>query len=151
MAGQSVCLGVEPHLGLMASYGLVLWGALSDERTGLSFVYAAGPCWRHNSCASRTDTRKTQLPLLLHNVPCLLSCFLATRWSNTSQYFWAFPSAVMFLDFFRICYPFTSVNFRPLDSYADQLHKNFLQMLWSVISSFDTVVSNYSREAGVFT
>jgi hypothetical protein len=47
---QSVTLGVEPHLGLMTrylllfdSYGLVLWGALSDERTGLSFMYAAGP------------------------------------------------------------------------------------------------------------
>jgi hypothetical protein len=47
---QSVSLGVEPHLGLMTrylllfdSYGLVLRGALSDERTGLSFVYAAGP------------------------------------------------------------------------------------------------------------
>jgi hypothetical protein len=25
---------------------LFLWGALSDERTGLSFVYAAGPCQR---------------------------------------------------------------------------------------------------------
>jgi hypothetical protein len=46
---QSVSLGVEPHLGLMPrylllfdSYGLVFCGALSDERTGLSFVYAAG-------------------------------------------------------------------------------------------------------------
>jgi hypothetical protein len=46
---QSVSLGVEPHLRLMTrylllfdSYGLVFWGALSDERTGLSFVYAAG-------------------------------------------------------------------------------------------------------------
>jgi hypothetical protein len=36
---QSVSLGVEPHVGLMTrylllfdSYGLVLWGALSDER-----------------------------------------------------------------------------------------------------------------------
>jgi hypothetical protein len=28
---------------LFDSYGLVLWGALSDERTVLSFVYAAGP------------------------------------------------------------------------------------------------------------
>jgi hypothetical protein len=50
---QSVSLGVEPHLGLMTryllqfdSYGLDLWGALSDERTGLSFIYAAGPCQR---------------------------------------------------------------------------------------------------------
>jgi hypothetical protein len=47
---QSVSLGVEPHLGLMTRYlllfdryGLVfLWGALSDKRTGLFFVYAAG-------------------------------------------------------------------------------------------------------------
>jgi hypothetical protein len=50
MVSQSVSLGVEPHLELMTrylllfdSYGLVLWGALSDERTSLSFVYAAGP------------------------------------------------------------------------------------------------------------
>jgi hypothetical protein len=27
-------------------FDLVLWGALSDERTGLFFVYAAGPCQR---------------------------------------------------------------------------------------------------------
>jgi hypothetical protein len=47
---QSVSLGVEPYLEIMTrylllfdSYGLVLWGALSDERTGLSFIYAAGP------------------------------------------------------------------------------------------------------------
>jgi hypothetical protein len=50
---QSVSLRVEPHLGLMTrylllfdSYGLVFVGILSDERTGLSFVYAAGPCQR---------------------------------------------------------------------------------------------------------
>jgi hypothetical protein len=47
---QSVSLGVKPHLGLMTRYllffdyyGLLFWGDLSDERTGLSFVYAAGP------------------------------------------------------------------------------------------------------------
>jgi hypothetical protein len=46
---QSVSLGVEPHLALMTRYLLLfdscgfLWGALSYERTGLSFVYAAGP------------------------------------------------------------------------------------------------------------
>jgi hypothetical protein len=40
---QSVSLGVEPHLGLIARYYycltvtvLVFWGTLSDERTGLS-------------------------------------------------------------------------------------------------------------------
>jgi hypothetical protein len=50
---QSVSLGIEPHLGLATryslffySYGLILWGALSDERTGLSFVYASGSCQR---------------------------------------------------------------------------------------------------------
>jgi hypothetical protein len=42
---QSVCLGVEPPLGLMTRYlffskvtVLSLWGALSDERVGQSFV-----------------------------------------------------------------------------------------------------------------
>jgi hypothetical protein len=42
---QSVCLGVEPRLGLMTRYlfslkvtVLSIWGALSDERSGLSFV-----------------------------------------------------------------------------------------------------------------
>jgi hypothetical protein len=47
---QSVSLGVEPPVGLMTryllhsdSYGLVFWGAHSDERMGLSFVYAADP------------------------------------------------------------------------------------------------------------
>jgi hypothetical protein len=31
------------YLLLFDSYGLVFWGALSNERTGLSFVYATGP------------------------------------------------------------------------------------------------------------
>jgi hypothetical protein len=45
---QSVCLGVEPHLGLTTKYFFIylllklrscqFWAALSDERTGLSFV-----------------------------------------------------------------------------------------------------------------
>jgi hypothetical protein len=56
---QSVSLGVEPHLGFMtryffrSEYGIRLtvtffipWDALSDERTGLSFVCAAGLCQR---------------------------------------------------------------------------------------------------------
>jgi hypothetical protein len=46
---QSVNLGFEPHLGLMTRYLLLswqlrfcfLWGALSDERPGLSFIC----CW----------------------------------------------------------------------------------------------------------
>jgi hypothetical protein len=47
MVIQSVSLGVEPHLGLMTrylllfdSYGLDLWGALSNERTGFFIC-----CW----------------------------------------------------------------------------------------------------------
>jgi hypothetical protein len=50
MVSQSVSLGVKPHLRLMTKYllffdcyGLVLWSTFSDERTGLSFVYAAVP------------------------------------------------------------------------------------------------------------
>jgi hypothetical protein len=34
------------YLFLFDSYGLVLWGALFDERSGLSFIYAAGLCQR---------------------------------------------------------------------------------------------------------
>jgi hypothetical protein len=55
-ASQSVSLGVEPHLGLMTRYLLLFCqlrscffggrGALSDERTGLPFVYTADPCQR---------------------------------------------------------------------------------------------------------
>jgi hypothetical protein len=61
---QSVSLGVKPHLGLMSrylllfdSYGLVLWGALSDERT----AYLGHPrCLKNNPSA--TTTEKTHLP-----------------------------------------------------------------------------------------
>jgi hypothetical protein len=41
---QSVCLGVEPNLGLLTRdiffklQSCLIWGALSDERPGLSFV-----------------------------------------------------------------------------------------------------------------
>jgi hypothetical protein len=48
--GKSISLGVEAHLRLMTrylllfnSYGLVFCEALSDEKTGLSFVYVTGP------------------------------------------------------------------------------------------------------------
>jgi hypothetical protein len=42
--GQSVSLGVVPHC--LTFTVLFFWGALSRERTGLSFVHAAGPCQR---------------------------------------------------------------------------------------------------------
>jgi hypothetical protein len=50
--GQSVCQGIEPTLGLVTKYYflsegrflkvavLFLWGALSDERSGLSFSFS---------------------------------------------------------------------------------------------------------------
>jgi hypothetical protein len=44
--GQSVSLGVEPQHDIyycLTVTVLYLWGALSDERTGLSFIYTAGP------------------------------------------------------------------------------------------------------------
>jgi hypothetical protein len=43
--GQSVSK-LTRYVLLFDSYGLVFVGALSDERTGLSFVYAAGLCQR---------------------------------------------------------------------------------------------------------
>jgi hypothetical protein len=51
-----VCLSVQLHLGpktrfllLSDSCGFVEWGALSDERTGLSFTTAAAPRQRSHS------------------------------------------------------------------------------------------------------
>jgi hypothetical protein len=61
---QSVSLGVEPHLGLMTKYllpfdgyGLVFVVDFSDERTGLSFVYAAGSSQRSLSRVRVLGTR----------------------------------------------------------------------------------------------
>jgi hypothetical protein len=60
--GESVSLDVEPHLELVTgylllfdNYCLVLWGALSDERTGLSFVYAADPPQSQSQSYVTTD------------------------------------------------------------------------------------------------
>jgi hypothetical protein len=56
--GQSASLSWNkaPIWGLQPDFyycqtvaGLFLWGALSDERTGLSFIHAAGPCQRNLS------------------------------------------------------------------------------------------------------
>jgi hypothetical protein len=54
---RPVCLGIKHPFGAydqifitcVTVTGLFLWGALSDERTGLSFIYAAGPCQRNLS------------------------------------------------------------------------------------------------------
>jgi hypothetical protein len=43
---RPVCLGIKlttRYLLVFDNYGPVFVGVLSDERTGLSFVYAAGP------------------------------------------------------------------------------------------------------------
>jgi hypothetical protein len=40
---SSVSLGVEDFYYCQTIAGLLMWGELSDERTGLYSVYAAGP------------------------------------------------------------------------------------------------------------
>jgi hypothetical protein len=63
---RPVCLGIKHPFGTydqifiacVTVTVLFLWGALSDERTGLSFVYAAGPCQRNLSLVRvRWDSR----------------------------------------------------------------------------------------------
>jgi hypothetical protein len=52
---RPVCLGTKHPFGAydqifitcMTITVLFLWGAFSDERTGLTFIYAAGPCQRN--------------------------------------------------------------------------------------------------------
>jgi hypothetical protein len=56
---RPVCLGIKHPFGAYDQIFitcvtvtiLFLWGALSDERTDLSFIYAAGPCQRNLSLA----------------------------------------------------------------------------------------------------
>jgi hypothetical protein len=51
---RPVCLGIKHPFGAydqifitrVTVTALFLWGAFSDERTGLSIIYAAGPCQR---------------------------------------------------------------------------------------------------------
>jgi hypothetical protein len=46
---QAPFWGLRPDLYYcLAVAGFLIWGALSDERTGLSFTIAAGPCQRSN-------------------------------------------------------------------------------------------------------
>jgi hypothetical protein len=61
---KAVSLGAELHLRLMTrylslfdSYDLVLWSALSEERMGLSFVYAPGP-YQHSLLESVSLTTR---------------------------------------------------------------------------------------------
>jgi hypothetical protein len=41
--------GLRPDFISQTAAGLLIWGALSDERTGLSFTISAGPCQRSHS------------------------------------------------------------------------------------------------------
>jgi hypothetical protein len=63
------------YLLLFDSYGLILWGALSDERTGLSFVYAASSCqssvsWVWVPWDSRPYFTVSDLRLSFSSPPC---------------------------------------------------------------------------------
>jgi hypothetical protein len=57
---------------LLDSYGLVFWGALSDERMGLSFVYTAGPCQRSLS----------RVPFPWHSLPYFTGSDLSLLFSS---------------------------------------------------------------------
>jgi hypothetical protein len=46
---SSTHLGSKARFLLMSVVGLLMYGALSDERTGLSFTVVAGPCHRNHS------------------------------------------------------------------------------------------------------
>jgi hypothetical protein len=63
---RPVYLGVKPHLGPKTRFlycqpvaGLLMWGALSNERTGLSFTIAIGP--RQRRC-SRVRVQRDSWP-----------------------------------------------------------------------------------------
>jgi hypothetical protein len=66
---RPVCLGVKPHPGPKPDFcycptvaGLLLWGALSDERTG-SVVYNC--CWR-SAAQSFSDPRLDKLMIIFY-------------------------------------------------------------------------------------
>jgi hypothetical protein len=51
---QAPIWGLQQDLYYWSFSGLLMWGALSEERTGLSFTIAAGPCQRNHSCVRVT-------------------------------------------------------------------------------------------------
>jgi hypothetical protein len=64
--------------------GLLMWGALSDERTGLSFTIAAGPCQRsHSLVRAPLDSRPcftvSDLRLPISSPPTTRRCVTAAE------------------------------------------------------------------------
>jgi hypothetical protein len=60
------------YLLLFDNYGLVLLGALSDERTGLSFIYTAGPHQRSLSRVCYIVLKHEEMDSLL---PCGITLY----------------------------------------------------------------------------
>jgi hypothetical protein len=68
---QSVNLGSWPDIYYFLTVTvLFLWGALSDERTGLSFVYAAGSCQRSLPRVGVPRASRPYLPVSDQRLPC---------------------------------------------------------------------------------
>jgi hypothetical protein len=70
---------------------LFLWGALSDERTGLSLVYAAGPC-QHS--LSQVQVPWYSQPFLLSQIWDFLFCCLL--WLAESRWRYSTPPPRVF-------------------------------------------------------
>jgi hypothetical protein len=78
-----VCLGIEPDSYYCQTVvGLLMWGALSDERTGLSFTIAVGPRQRNLFGAKSRGTRDHILVSQIRDFPFRRVLRLAgLRWS----------------------------------------------------------------------
>jgi hypothetical protein len=94
---RSVSLGVEPHLGLMTrylllfdSYDLGFVGALSDDRTGLSIVYAPDPC---KLSLSRVRVPWESRPYYSAWGP----CYIASGWTQQETPPPAIPLLLLFM------------------------------------------------------
>jgi hypothetical protein len=70
---------------------LFLWGAVSDERTGLSFVYAAGP---RLVAFLGSESRGTRGHILLSQIDCLVSSQSIPKSKSKSKllYDWRFTA-----------------------------------------------------------
>jgi hypothetical protein len=84
-------------------YETPMWGALSDKRTGLSFIYATGTPWCSLSwvrvpldcyIAVARTTHKKLLPLLLRRLPtqCIATVAARTAWKRVSFFFCCYYS-----------------------------------------------------------